>query len=173
MVKLGKFPGQIPILTWHSFLMNNQTKTHVMNAKNSMAGEMVVDNQAEVESFESESRQLLTSFTAWHAGWIVTEVPRYLLVSFSLPALFHSIAWEDSDKNLVLVLVPEGVDPKTSPVRVLIAGVINIQFCPSSLSLPEHIVCLEMENGETLIIRLELHLDRRRIYEQYYGQCSE
>jgi hypothetical protein len=149
--------------------MVGQNETRVVGVMNSTEVESVGNGQAEVKSSESGDRQLLACFTSWHAGWIVTELPRDLVPGFSLPALFHSVAWEDSNTNLVLTVVPQMTDPKTSPLRVLIPGVIGIHFCPSSLRPPERLICLEIDKGETSIIRLQLHLGRRSTYQQYHG----
>jgi len=149
--------------------MLGQNETCARAVENSPAVKLACNGRAEVESSESGSSQLLADVTSWHTGWIVTELPRDLILGFSLPAFFHSVVWDDSNKNLVLTLVPEIIDLKASTLRMVITGVIGIHFCPSTLRPPERLICLEREMGETSIIRLELDLGRRRTYQQYHG----
>lgn len=151
-----------------------QNEGYVVGVENKTAVAAVAaagNSRAEDESSELGNTQLLARFTFWHAGWIVTDLSRDRVSGFGLPAFFHSVAWDAAKKNLVLTLVPEIIDPKTSPLRVLITGVIGIHVCPSSLRPPGRLLSLETEKGETWIIRLELHLDRRSTYQQYHEPC--
>ncbi len=168
MAKLGVLLGQIPLLSDYCLVMIDQNETCAVGVENSTVLESAGKGRAEVESSKSGNTQLLACFNSWHTGWIVTALPTDLLPGCGLPAFFHSVAWEDLNKNLMLTLIPEMTDPKTLPLRVLITGVTGIHFCPSTLHPPERLICLETETGETLIIRLQLHLGRRSTYQQFH-----
>jgi hypothetical protein len=149
--------------------MIDQNETSAVGVENSTVVESADNGRAEVESSESEKNaQLLACFNSWHTGWIVTALPPDLLPEWSLPAFFHNVAWEGFNKNLMLTVIPEMTDPKSSPLRVLITGVTGIHFCPSTLRPPERLICFETEKGETLIIRLQLHLGRRSTYQRFH-----
>lgn len=142
-----------------------------MEVKNNTPVAAARNGWAEDESFEWGNTPLLARFTSWHAGWIVTELPRDSVSGLGLPAFFHSLAWDTAQKDLLLTLVPESLVPMTSTHCVLITGVIGLHVCPSSMRPLGRLISFETEKGKASIIRLELHLSRRRAYQRYHESC--